>query len=63
MEESTLVKIVAIVSLTIICVTALSRGIDSVLVGSVSAIIGGIAGYEIRRNEGKIKAMLKRDRR
>jgi len=63
MEESALVKIVAIVSLTIICVTALSRGIDSVLVGSVSAIIGGIAGYEIRRNEGKIKAMLKRGRR
>jgi hypothetical protein len=63
MEESALVKIVAIVSLTIICVTALSRGIDSVLVGSVSAIIGGIAGYEIRRNGDKLKAMLKRDRR
>jgi hypothetical protein len=63
MEESALVKIVAIVSLTIICVTALSRGIDSVLVGSVSAIIGGIAGYEIRRNGDKLKAMLKRGHR
>ena len=43
---STLVKLAAIVSLTIICVTALLHGVDSVLVGTVSAIIGGIAGYE-----------------
>jgi hypothetical protein len=63
MEESTLVKVVAIVSLTIICVFALSRGIDSVLVSMVSAIIGGVAGYEIRRNEDKIKGLLKRGRR
>jgi hypothetical protein len=63
MEESALVKIVAIVSLTIICVAALSRGIDSVLVSLISAIIGGIAGYEIRRNGDKLKAMLKRGRK
>jgi len=63
MEESALVKIVAIVSLAIICVTALSRGVDSVLVASVSAIIGGIAGYEIRRNEDRIKRALRRGRK
>jgi hypothetical protein len=60
MEESTLVKVVAIVSLTAICITALTRGIDSVLVGTVSAIIGGIAGYEIRRNEHKFRGILRR---
>jgi hypothetical protein len=63
MDESSLVKIVAIISLTVICVFALIRGIDSVLVGSISAIIGGIAGYEIRRNEDKIKEIIRRRRR
>jgi hypothetical protein len=63
MKESSLVKIVAIVSLTIISVTALSRGIDSVLIASISAIIGGIAGYEIRRNENTIKKILRGERR
>jgi hypothetical protein len=62
MRESSLVKIVAIVSLTVISVTALSRGIDSVLIGSISAIIGGIAGYEIRRNEDTIKKALRGER-
>ena len=47
---STLVKLAAIVSLTVISVTALLHGIDSVLVGTVSAIIGGIAGYEFRKH-------------
>jgi len=63
MDESSLVKIVAIISLAVICVFALSRGIDSVLVGSISAIIGGIAGYEVRRNEDKIKEIIRRRRR
>jgi hypothetical protein len=62
MKESSLVKIIAIVSLTIIGVTALSHGIDSVLIGSISAIIGGIAGYEIRRNEDTIKKALRGER-
>jgi len=46
MKDATLVKLTAIVSLTAIAVVALIHGIDSVLVGSVSAIIGSIAGYE-----------------
>jgi hypothetical protein len=53
-EDVTLIKITAILSLTVICGLALLRGIDSTLVGTVSAIIGGIAGYEIgklRRGE------------
>jgi outer membrane lipoprotein SlyB len=61
MEESTLVKVVAIISLTAICITALTRGIDSVLVGTVSAIIGGIAGYEIRKNEHRFRGVLRRE--
>lgn len=48
MRDETIVKIVAIVALTIICTTALIHGIDSVLIASISAIIGGIAGYELR---------------
>ena len=62
MRESTLVKVVAIVSLTAICITALMHGIDSVLVGTVSAIIGGIAGYEFRRSEDKFREILRRGR-
>lgn len=52
-KDVTLVKITAIVSLTIICSIALLRGIDSVLVGTVCSIIGGIAGYEIGRKTGE----------
>jgi len=37
----------AIVALAAICLFALSQGIDATLVGTVAAIIGGIAGYEI----------------
>lgn len=51
MEDSTIVKVVAIVSLTAIGVTALLHGIDSVLTASISAIIGGIAGYEFGKNK------------
>lgn len=59
MDDSTIVKLTAIVSLTIIAVFALNLGIDSVLVGTVSAIIGGIAGYEFRRIGDKIKRALR----
>ena len=48
-QDVTLIKIVAIVCLTVICSMALTRGIDSTLVGTIAAIIGGIAGYEIGR--------------
>jgi hypothetical protein len=52
-KDVTLVKISAIASLTIICSLALLRGIDSALVGTVSAIIGGIAGYTVGRRMGE----------
>jgi len=45
-----LVKVVAIISLASICVAALMKGIDSVLVGTVSAVIGGIAGYQFGKS-------------
>ena len=53
MKDSTIVKLVAIISLTTIAITALLHGIDSVLIGTVSSIIGGIAGYEIGRLKKK----------
>jgi hypothetical protein len=59
-RDSTIVKIVAIVSLTVICSLAIMHGIDSVLIGTVSAIIGGIAGYELRKNNEKIKEAFRR---
>jgi hypothetical protein len=51
--DESIVKISAIIGLTAICIVALSRGIDSVLTASISAIIGGIAGYEIGVNREK----------
>jgi len=39
----------AIVCLTIICSVALVKGIDSALIGTVAAIIGGIAGYTLKK--------------
>jgi hypothetical protein len=48
-RDETIIKITAIVCLTVICSLALLRGIDSVLVGSVSAVIGGIAGYSFAK--------------
>jgi F0F1-type ATP synthase assembly protein I len=51
MKDSTIVKLVAIVCLTVICSVALFKGIDSTLTGTVSAIIGGIAGYEFGRRQ------------
>jgi hypothetical protein len=51
MKDSTIVKLVAIVCLTVICSVALLKGIDSVLTGTICSIIGGIAGYEIGRRQ------------
>ena len=62
MDEDSIVKIVAIVSLTIICSVALVNGIDSVLTGTISAIIGGIAGYEVGVTRGKAVAYKARDK-
>jgi hypothetical protein len=49
MEDTTIIKLVAIISLTTICSIALLKGIDSVLAGTICSIIGGVAGYEIGR--------------
>jgi preprotein translocase subunit SecE len=51
MKDKTAVKITAIVCLTAIVITALLHGIDSALVGTVSAIIGGVAGYSVGRGK------------
>jgi membrane protein YqaA with SNARE-associated domain len=47
MDEVISVKIAAIVCLTAIVISALFKGIDSALIGTVAAIIGGVAGYTI----------------
>jgi hypothetical protein len=59
-RDSTIVKVVAIISLTVICSLAIVHGIDSALIGTVSAIIGGIAGYELRKNGERIKEAFRR---
>ncbi|MEM2262119.1 MAG: hypothetical protein QXM79_07240 [Zestosphaera sp.] len=46
-----LVKITAILNLTIICLVALMHGIDSGLTATISAVIGGVAGYEVGRKK------------
>jgi len=51
MKDSTIVKLTAIVCLTIICSVALLKGIDSVLTGTICSIIGGVAGYEFGRRQ------------
>jgi hypothetical protein len=50
MDESTLVKVVAIVALTVLeIVNMLTMKIDGNVLLTIGAIIGGIAGYEIGR--------------
>lgn len=49
-----LTQITAIICLTVIAVFALMKGIDSVLLSTISAIIGGIAGYYLK-NRGEEK--------
>lgn len=53
MEDSVLLRAVAIVCLTAICIAALANGIDSTLISVVSGIIGGIAGYGARKASEK----------
>ena len=48
-SDETIIKVTAIICLTIICSIALTKGIDSTLIATVSAIIGGIAGYTIKK--------------
>jgi hypothetical protein len=48
MKDTTLIKIVAIVSLTILeIVNMFTMKIDGNILLTIGAIIGGIAGYEI----------------
>jgi len=50
MKDSTIVKIVAIGSLTLLeIVNLLTAKIDGNLLLTIGAIIGGIAGYEFKR--------------
>lgn len=48
MDDPTVVKIAAIVAVAVIAVAGLTHGVDTVLLGTAMAIIGGIAGYVIR---------------
>lgn len=52
-SDETVIKVTAIISLAVICSLALTKGIDSALTGTISAIIGGIAGYEVGRKRKK----------
>jgi len=47
------VREVSILCLTIICIYAIHKGIDSTLLATISAIIGGIAGYTLKVKRGK----------
>ena len=47
MKDETVVSVAAIAALTGLGVTALAYGIDSGLLTSIAAIIGGIAGYGV----------------
>ena len=66
MDDNTMIKIVAIICLTtILVVDFVTMKIDSTLVGSICAIIGGIAGYQFgsigrKKMEEKIKEEDKR---
>ena len=54
MRDETIVKITAILCLSaILIVDFLTMKIDSTLVGTIAAIIGGIAGYEFGRRRSR----------
>ena len=56
MRDETLVKLTAIIALTIIeIVNLLTYRIDGNVLLTIGAIIGGIAGYEIRRTVDTIR--------
>jgi hypothetical protein len=50
-EKNGKVKLGAMLCLTAIAIAALSKGIDSVLLSTISAVIGGIAGYKVSRRK------------
>lgn len=53
MEDSTIVKVTAIVSLCVLGVSALSKGIDSFILMSIASLISGLAGYEVGKTKRK----------
>lgn len=48
MEDATIIKLVAILAIAILEAAALMMGLDGAYFGPVIAVIGGIAGYELR---------------
>jgi len=44
--NSDIVKITAIICLTILGIVALCKGVDSALLATITSILGGVAGYE-----------------
>jgi len=51
-KEETLIKIVAIVSLVFLeVVNLMTVKYDGAVIGSIGAIIGGIAGYEVGKRK------------
>jgi len=51
MKESTIVKVVAILSLTILeAINLVFYKVDGNILMTITAIIGGIAGYEVGRS-------------
>ena len=53
MRDETIVKIVAICALVALeIVNLLTTKYDGAVIGSISAVIGGIAGYEIGKRRG-----------
>jgi hypothetical protein len=56
MRDETIVKITAIIALTIIeIVNLLTYKIDGNVLLTIGAIIGGIAGYEIRKTVDMVR--------
>ena len=54
MEDTTLIKLTAIISLVILeVVNMLTMKIDGNILLSIGAIIGGLAGYEYRKTHEK----------
>jgi len=56
MEDEVLVKVAAVCCLSVIAVAALAKGVDSALTGTICAIVGGVAGYQIRKACSKAKS-------
>jgi small-conductance mechanosensitive channel len=48
MKESTITKIIGILSLFVLEMYAISRGIDGKLLLTIGAIIGGIVGFHFK---------------